>query len=255
MTSHDFLQSELKRLTRFQALVHRASCESTQDMAAAGSTDSEGVRGDAVFWADHQTRGRGRQQRIWDNQADTDLAVTLRVTVQLANPMALAAALPVAVLQACEPLAGQPLRIKWPNDVYAGDRKLSGVLIDRDTSQPHTYRIGIGINVNRTAFPAGLADTATSLHLLTGAPHDRGALLLALSEHVDATVTAICAGDLAERERLFGERMGLLGERVEVQANETMRGRLTSINFERLELDDQIEVPLAMVRSLRQAPE
>lgn len=129
------------------------------------------------------------------------------------------------------------------------------MLIDRDTSQPHTYRIGIGINVNRTAFPAGLADTATSLHLLTGAPHDRGALLLALSEHVDATVTAICAGDLAERERLFGERMGLLGERVEVQANETMRGRLTSINFERLELDDQIEVPLAMVRSLRQAPE
>jgi hypothetical protein len=40
-----------------------------------------------------------------------------------------------------------------------------------------------------------------------------------------------------------------------VQAKETMRGRLTSINFERLELDDQIEVPLAMVRSLRQAPE
>lgn len=255
MTRPDFLQSELKRRTRFRALVHRASCESTQEMAAAGSTGDDDVSRDAIFWTDHQTRGRGRRERVWDNQAGLDLAATLRVTVQLANPLALAAALPVAVLQTCEPLAGQPLRIKWPNDVYAGARKLSGVLIDRDTSQPNTYRIGIGINVNRTAFPEELSQTATSLHLLTGARHDRGALLLALAEHVDATVTAICAGDLTERERLFGQRMGLLGEQVEVLAKETMRGRLTSINFERLVLDEQTAVPLAIVRSLRRAPE
>ena len=255
MTSHDFLESELKRRTRFQILVHRASCNSTQDLANDDLTDRSEEPVDAVFWADQQTRGRGRQERTWAAAPGLDLTATLRVTAQLTNPLALAAALPVAVMQACEPLAGQPLRIKWPNDIYAGSRKLAGVLIDRDTHQPATYRIGVGINVNRTEFPGELSDTATSLQLLNGKHHDLGAILLALAEHVDAMVADICTGNLTERERLFAERLGLLGEQVQVQAKETVYGRLTAINFERLVLDGQIQLPLALVRSLLPAPQ
>jgi len=256
MTSEQFLESELKRRTRFTKLVYQPSCESTQDLAiarATGGPDGAVESGDAVFWADHQTRGRGRQERNWDDEPGRDLAVTLRVTAQLDNPLALAAALPVAVLQACEAMARQALRIKWPNDVYCGDRKLSGVLIDRDSSQPDTYRIGVGINVNRMAFPEELSETATSLRLLAGREFDRGTLLLSVAQHIDAMVTAIAAGDLLAHEELFCERLGLLDQQVEVQAKETVRGVLTDINFERLVLDGQTAVPLAIVRSLRRA--
>ena len=254
MTPDEKLESLLKRQTRFPKLCHLASCNSTQDLAAQEPTAGSEVHlasGDAVFWTDHQTRGRGRQERIWNDEAGLDLAVTLRVTTKLDNPLALPAALPAAVLQACEPLAGQRLRIKWPNDVYASDRKLSGVLIDRDTARPNTYRIGIGINVNRTKFEGDLASIGTSLALLSGKQQDRHALVLEVATRVDAMVTAIENGDLSEHLDVFRERLGLLGENVEVQAKETVTGRLTSIDFANLVLDDAVTVPLAIVRSLR----
>lgn len=254
MTPDEKLESVLKRQTRFVELVHVVSCASTQDLAAQEPTTSDRTSGDAVFWADHQTKGRGRQQRNWDDEAGLDLAITLRVTTKLDNPLALPAALPVAVLQACEPIAGQPLRIKWPNDVYAQDRKLSGVLIDRDTARPDTYRIGIGINVNRTTFDGALADIGTSLALLSGEQQDRHALLLQLATRVDTMIAAIERGDLRDHEDLFRERLGLLGERVEVQARETVIGTLTAIDFGNLVLDERVAVPLAIVRSLRRAP-
>jgi len=251
MTEHDNLELLLKRRTRFPKLLHTASCDSTQDLAAAEPTDSRDTSGDTVFWADHQTRGRGRQERVWDDESGLDLAVTFRVTVALANPIALPAALPVAVLQACEPFAERALRIKWPNDVYAADRKLSGVLIDRDSARPDTFRIGVGINVNRTRFPAELAETATSLKLLRGHDLDRGAVLLALAERVDAMLTAITAGgDDSAHQQLFRERLGLLDRDVSVTAGETFTGRLTSIDFDKLVLDGHRAVPLAIVTRL-----
>lgn len=251
MTTPDNLQSELKRRTRFPKLVHTASCDSTQLLADDAPTDSQGESGDAVFWSDHQTRGRGRQERIWNDESGLDLAVTFRATVQLPNPIALPAALPVAVLLACEPFADTALRIKWPNDVYAGARKLSGVLIDRDSARPDTMRIGVGINVNRTRFPDELTATATSLRLLSGREHDRGQVLLALAERVDAMLSAIAnGGDDTVHEQLFRERLGLLGREVSVTAGETFEGQLTSIDFDKLVLDNQRAVPLAIVTRL-----
>ena len=254
MTSSDLLRSELKRRTRFAQVLHRDTCESTQDIAAEWLRGNPEPPGDAIFWTDHQTRGRGRQERTWDAAIGLDLTVTFCVTAPITNPVALAAALPVAVLQTCEPLIKKRLRIKWPNDIYAGDRKLSGVLIDRDTHNPDTYRIGVGINVNRRDFPDALAESATSLRLLTDREHDRGSILLTLAEHVDAMVTDLCANNYAERERLFAERLGLLGKEVVVTAREVEAGRLTAINLERLVLDEKVEVPLAIVRSLQAAP-
>ncbi|MDA7494575.1 biotin--[acetyl-CoA-carboxylase] ligase [bacterium] len=254
MTSPDFLQSELKRLTRFKKLIYRPSCESTQDMAVDYLASHNGDLEDAIFWTDHQTRGRGRQERVWDAAAGLDLTVTLQVTAHLESAIALAAALPVAVVKTCEPIAGQPLRIKWPNDIYAGDRKLSGVLIDRDTRRPNTYRIGVGVNVNRTVFPSELSETATSLRVLSTIEHDPSNVLVALAKQVDAIVTDLCAGDYSEHEQLFGDRLGLLGKQVQVTARETVRGELTAINFEQLVLDHHVELPLAVVRSLASAP-
>src|SRR5688572_21158872 len=94
------IETLLAERTRFRKLIQLASCGSTQDVAAAAPRD-----GDAVFWADHQTAGRGRQQRSWFDEPGRDLAMTFRASVELPKPLALAAALPVAVLEAVEPLA------------------------------------------------------------------------------------------------------------------------------------------------------
>ena len=203
MASNQNLESELKRRTRFAQLTHIRSCESTQDLSQHHLADHAEDSGDAIFWADHQTRGRGRQQRAWDDEAGLDLAVTFSVRLDLSNPVALPAALPVAVLQACEALAAARLRIKWPNDVYAGDRKLSGVLIDRDSARPDRYRIGVGLNVNRTTFPPELAGQSTSLRMLCGEELDREAArpLPRAGRTVDEVVGAARELVLANRVR------------------------------------------------------
>lgn len=251
MTADENLESLLKRQTRFAKLVHTDTCESTQDLAGQPNSASGQPSEDAVFWSDHQTSGRGRQDRIWADEAGLDLAVTLRITTRLPHPLALPAALPVAVLQACEPLSGTRLRIKWPNDVYADDRKLSGVLIDRDTARPNTYRIGVGINVNRTTFGSELEQIGTSLRMLSGRPHDRHELVGQLAICVHTMVTAIERDQLDTYIELFRERLGLLGKRVEVRAQEWRTGALTSIDFENVVLDDHVRIPLATVRSLQ----
>ena len=252
ITAPPQLDEELRRRTRFGRLVHVTSCASTQDLAA--EQDPAGPQ-DLIVWADHQTQGRGRQRRTWDDEGGLDLAVTFRVQVTLPNPVALPAALPVAVLDACEPLAGAALRIKWPNDVYAGERKLSGVLVDRDSARPEVYRIGVGINVNRAHFPPDLDGKATSLRLLAGHEVDRSAVLLALADSVDAMLTAVSeGGDHRPHLDRFRERLGLLHREVTVTAGSTMSGTLTDIDFERLVLDGRHAVPLAIVTALAATP-
>lgn len=240
------IETLLRERTRFPELVHAVSCTSTQDLAARHPGS-----GDAIFWADHQTRGRGRMQREWHDEPGKDLAITMRVTARLPQPTALPAALPVAVLQACEPLAGRPLRIKWPNDVHLDGRKLAGVLIDAGSGTPDTYLIGIGVNCNRVRFPPDLEATACSLATATGHEIDRGQLLLQIAGRVHAMLDDLVAGRHAALESVFRERLGLFGQRVRVQAATVHEGVLTALDFERLVLDDELALPLAVVRGIQ----
>lgn len=238
----------LRERTRFLELVHVPSCSSTQDLAVGHPGT-----GDAIFWADHQTRGRGRMQREWHDEPGKDLAVTLRVTLRLPHPTALPAALPVAVLQACEPFAGRLLRIKWPNDVFLDGRKLAGVLVDAGSGTRDTYLIGIGVNCNRVRFPPDLESTACSLATATGHEVDRAELLLHLAERVHSMLGDLAAGRHAALEDVFRERLGLLGQRVRVEAAMTHEGVLTALDFARLVLDDDRVVPLPSVRGIQRA--
>lgn len=239
------IETLLLASTRFRGLVHTPSCDSTQLLAAAGPEND-----DRVFWADHQTSGRGRRDRVWHDEPATDLLLTLRVTVRLPNPAALPAALPVAVLEACELAAPEcRLRIKWPNDLLVDGRKLCGVLIDRDSARPDTYRIGIGLNVNRTRFPAELEAIATSLALASGRLCDRSELLLAVARGVDRLLRELCTGSIATPLALFRERLGLIGRMVTVDG--APAARLDDIDFEHLTLAGGRRVPLAAVQSIR----
>jgi BirA family biotin operon repressor/biotin-[acetyl-CoA-carboxylase] ligase len=240
------IETLLAQRTRFRRLRHVASCPSTQDLAAAEPRD-----GDAIFWADHQTAGRGRQQRVWDDQPGADLAITVRATISLPQPLALPAALPVAVLQAIEPLAGRRLRVKWPNDLFLDGRKLCGVLIDVGPAGPDTYLIGIGVNCNRVRFPPELEAIATSLAVATGHEVDRGALLVAIAERVDAMLGCLQQRQHAALEELFRDRLGLLGRPVVVGTTGEESGVLTGLDFAELALDGERRRPLAFVRSIR----
>jgi BirA family biotin operon repressor/biotin-[acetyl-CoA-carboxylase] ligase len=153
-----------------------------------------GAAAGLVIAADAQTRGRGRLGRSWHSPSGDNLYVSL-----LVRPARPAAEIPpltllagAAVARAVEALGVAP-RLKWPNDVQLVDgndpqdrivrrRKLAGVLTEMASAGDHVEHVvvGVGINVNATAFPAELADRATSLRLATGQAIDRARVLAAV---------------------------------------------------------------------------
>lgn len=240
----DPLADRLRTSTRFAELVRVPVCESTQDLALE-------LRGSGIVWADEQRAGRGRLGRAWHGAPGLDVEVTLRIEgLRLPDAALVASAIPPAIATALERHAGQRVRLEWPNDLLCRGRKLAGVLIDATGSPPATFLIGIGINGNRTTFPAALAENATSLAVCAGTPVDREQLLLDVAIAVDRAATDLVAGDLDRLESEFRDRLGLVGRRVTMRdARRTLTGVLTGHDLSRAEIDGE-EVRLASVRSL-----
>jgi BirA family biotin operon repressor/biotin-[acetyl-CoA-carboxylase] ligase len=123
--------------------------------------------------ADEQTAGRGRRARAWHSSPGDGLylSVLLRPRPESAAKIpliSLMAAIAVAETLVERGVAG--VDIKWPNDVLARERKLSGILAEAASagSNPTRIILGIGVNLNHQSFPPELADASTSIAIETG---------------------------------------------------------------------------------------
>lgn len=152
------------------------------ELARDGAPD-----GTAVV-ADHQDAGRGRLGRVWHTPAGTALTVSF-----LVRPSAVATSLwswlplltGVAVVDAIASASGVEARLKWPNDVLIGNKKVAGILVERvDTPDGSAAVIGVGLNVSQTA--ADLPDGATSLEHETSSRIVVNDVLEVLAAHLDA---------------------------------------------------------------------
>ena len=147
---------------------------STNDAAASLS---EG----AVVVADQQTAGRGRRGHAWFSPPASGLYISVVLAPRLATIDPLRATqlitlgAGVAIAEALETAAGLRAELKWPNDLYAGRRKLAGILAE---SSGDTVILGYGINVLPSAFPPELRDRATSIESEVGRDVDRSELFV-----------------------------------------------------------------------------
>lgn len=201
--------------------------ESTNDslrrLATAGAPDG------TVVLADRQTAGRGRRGRNWHSASGLGLYLSVLFRVPLdSQPVTrwtLTAA--VAACEACRDLSGEPVEIKWPNDLMHDGRKLGGILAELRTRGDREAElvIGTGINVGHRAqdFPPELAGTATSLHRLScGSMHRRESLAATYLRRLDGAISSLRSGDWETIAREF-ERLspGCRGARVKVRTEET----------------------------------
>ncbi|MCX6284492.1 MAG: biotin--[acetyl-CoA-carboxylase] ligase [Bacteroidetes bacterium] len=139
-----------------------------------GSSAGEGT----VVWAGEQYAGRGLGENTWYSGAGLNLTFSLILEplfLQPDNLFCLNKAVAVAVLHTIrhELPGGIQATIKWPNDIYAGNHKLGGILIEHTilgTAIKHTV-IGVGINLNQEKFPAGIPNPVSLLQL-TGKQYD-----------------------------------------------------------------------------------
>jgi BirA family transcriptional regulator, biotin operon repressor / biotin---[acetyl-CoA-carboxylase] ligase len=169
--------------------------ERARELAASGAPHG------TLVTADEQTAGRGRQGRVWT--APPGSAVLMSVVLRDFDEL-----LPLAAAVAtCDAL---PLdcRIKWPNDVWAGERKLAGILAEARPQEGWAV-LGIGLNVTTEDFPPDLRETATSLRLegaSAGAESVLDALLAALERRLGEEAGSILAA-WRERDALEGRKV------------------------------------------------
>jgi BirA family biotin operon repressor/biotin-[acetyl-CoA-carboxylase] ligase len=149
---------------------HFYQLESTSDtaMALALQGEPEGT----VVIAEEQTRGRGRMGRNWFSEKGSGiyLSILLRPALRPRSAPLLSLMTAVAMCQAIENVSGLKPDIKWPNDVLLGGKKCGGILAEMNADLDHIKYavVGVGFNINQTAFPEELQQKATSLNLEGG---------------------------------------------------------------------------------------
>ncbi|OGN77313.1 MAG: biotin--[acetyl-CoA-carboxylase] ligase [Chloroflexi bacterium GWC2_70_10] len=192
---------------------HHARITSTQDRARelvdAGC-------GPMVVVADEQTAGRGRQGRTWSAPPGTSLLASWVFRPLPSDPALFALLAGVAVARALDALGVPGARLKWPNDVQLGGKKLAGTLGDAVTAPDGgALVLGIGVNAGQSAADLGeLAAMATSCRI-EGHEVDRLALLARITAQLD-----LLAASPDERRTALDEwrsRSSVLGREVEVR--------------------------------------
>ena len=150
------------------------------NLDAKAIAEKGGASGTLVV-ADMQTAGRGRRGHGWVAPAGKNIYMTLmlRSDCMPDKASALTLVMAIAVYEAvCELIPAEICGIKWPNDVVVNNKKICGILTEMSAEPEciHYVVTGVGINVNQTAFPDEIKDTATSLYLETQKETDRAKL-------------------------------------------------------------------------------
>lgn len=130
---------------------------------------------------DYQSAGRGQAGNGWESEDGKNLlfSTLLRTEVQAADQFRLTMAVSVAMVEMLRRyLPADGLTIKWPNDIYFGDKKLAGILVENTLvgSRVAYSIVGIGLNVNQTVFTSN-APNPVSMRQITGKEYNVAVLL------------------------------------------------------------------------------
>lgn len=198
-----------------------------------------GVPEGAVVTAEEQTQGRGRLGRTWHSPPGVGIWMSLILRPGIAPERAAGLSIVggLAIAAALQPLTSSPIRIKWPNDVEIGGRKVAGVLCEsavEGAKVRHTV-VGVGVNVNQSLddLPLELRKIAVSLGAVTARAHRRVEIVAAILRAFESRYEAYLDGRSGDIMQEFRERSGLIGRSVRIaQSDRNYEGTVLDITNE-----------------------
>ena len=163
-------------------------------------SQSEKLSEGTVVVTDNQTAGRGQGNNFWESEAGANIAFSIilyPVTVKASEQFIISKVISLAVFDFISGIV-ENAAIKWPNDIYVGDEKIAGILIENFIAGENLNRTiaGIGININQKHFFSD-APNPVSLYQLTGKTY----LLDSCLKNILACI--------AERYKMISERKKL----------------------------------------------
>ncbi len=188
----------MKALYTGKNIIHLKEVHSTNRYTAEMLSNSVPIADGSVIMADFQTAGKGQSAAIWESMPKENLLLSVYYRphfLKIADQFMLSIAISLAI---CDFLKKhiENVTIKWPNDIYVGDQKIAGILIENSLQQDVIKNsiIGIGLNINQKTFSAQ-AKNACSLSLLTGLQYDLQQMLQSLCECIEERYESIKTED------------------------------------------------------------
>ena len=218
----DSTNSELMRRCRAASLA-------TLSPSALGSPEAPEA---ILLVAEHQNAGRGRLGRQWQSQAGASLTFSLGLPLQPANWSGLSLAVGVSLAESLEPANGKPptLQLKWPNDLWLGQRKLGGILVETASWGDQRYVvIGVGLNVTPPEQDFSAVSTSPDGDPQTLPPMPATSLQ-ALWPGVDAAWALQTVAAPLVQAVLDFEREGFAPFRARFAARDALAGRLVKLS-------------------------
>ncbi len=151
---------------------------------------------DMVVVAAHQTAGRGMDKNRWESEAGKNLLFSIALNVnflEAENQFKISQAVSVAIVETLSQFVDDKrLFIKWPNDIYFGDKKLAGMLIQNtiEGRMMGVSIIGIGLNVNQIEFSKDIPNPI-SLKMISGRDFELDDLLNLLVFNIKTKVESL----------------------------------------------------------------
>lgn len=170
-----------------------------------------------VIYTDRQSAGRGQRGNVWESEPGKNLTFSLLLKylaqVRPEHQFVISEMVSVAMVEVLSQWAkSSDFSIKWPNDIYYKDSKISGILIENSISGrslTHSV-IGVGLNVNQQSFSAWIPNPV-ALRGIVGADVDKMALLEALARRMEEmSLKYLYAEDIEMRDELHRQYKSML---------------------------------------------
>ena len=209
-----------------QNLLTLKEVDSTNNFLKDLLSNSKPLPEGTVIMADSQYAGRGQQQNKWYSEPGKNLTFSLLLKPSFLNVLDqfdLTRAISLGVADALKPLLGDEVKIKWPNDIYYGDKKLGGMLMENivQGGKIKNSVIGIGLNVNQENFPVEAAN-AVSVKQILQRDYDLRFLLSEICHHIEAYYLNLKAGKISFVRESYLKRLYWLNEKKSFRSKEEM---------------------------------
>jgi len=166
--------------------------------------------------AESQYAGRGQQNNRWHSDPGKNLTFSLLLKpsfLPVTQQFDLTRVVSLSIIKALEPLLGNNLKIKWPNDLYYNDKKLGGILIENilQGSQIKNSVIGVGLNINQEVFPLDVPK-AVSVKQILHRDYDLKFILSEICKNVEATYLSLKSNRFEDIRNAYMARLYWLNE-------------------------------------------
>ncbi|HOW08565.1 MAG TPA: biotin--[acetyl-CoA-carboxylase] ligase [Bacteroidales bacterium] len=201
---------------------------------AASLAGAENTPEGAIVHAGFQLAGRGQKGNKWESERGKNLLFSIILyptTVSPAEQFIISMVISLGISDYLKTIIDN-VKIKWPNDIFAGNDKIAGILIENSISGDSIVSsvAGIGLNVNQNRFP-DFVPKAVSLKMLTGKEYDLGECLTRLSVFLDKRYKQLLAGKNIKIKEEYISSLYRLNELNHFRSSGSeFKGRIISVN-------------------------